>query len=486
VLQAAQGVPDEPNHGYTFQGTCQAWLQLIRDGEVEEQYGFTTLWAEAKASWDGKTNTLTERIKLTNPEGGPYGGEVETVLKCAQDPLLFPPNCVLVAHKNTTGWDAFSDAAVSQKRPILAGKTTLGQATELSQKKGAAPPPPQPKTPPAAANAGGAPAPHKAMTKPQAQAASGGRAEAGPERGIAGAPAVRVPVPTAPGSREAPGPAASGAAAAQGGVLAAVEAGAQPWVYCLGQLPQTGLAREACDVRFEAFLKAVPAGNLAAAQRAFEVVRDATAQQSDPDRKYWAAKLRAGLVPVPEALTAYLAQLGEGAPAAPPGRAAPVSPAVAKAAAAVLQAKLLNVEGEDLAKAGRILVGGGKVAAQPMAGFGAGWSGDGQLFWSGGAVGAVLDLLVDVPAAATYAVEIYLTRAPDYGQVKLQVEGQEVAFTVDGYAPRVLAPTPRQLGKFSLAAGERKLSLMIVGKNPQATGYLVGIDRLRLYPAGPP
>jgi hypothetical protein len=66
------------------------------------------------------------------------------------------------------------------------------------------------------------------------------------------------------------------------------------------------------------------------------------------------------------------------------------------------------------------------------------------------------------------------------------VDGKDVPFTVDGYAPRVLAPTPRQIGKFSLGQGKRKVSFMIVGKNPQATGYLVGIDRIRLYSVGVP
>lgn len=145
----------------------------------------------------------------------------------------------------------------------------------------------------------------------------------------------------------------------------------------------------------------------------------------------------------------------------------------------------LDVEGEALVASRRVLVGGGRVAAQPMAGFGAGWSGDAQLFWSGGAVGAVLDL-IDVPAPGTYAVELALTRAPDYGQGRIQVNGQDVPAVADGYAPRVLAPTPVPLGTFRLAPGQREVSLMIVGKNPQATGYLVGIDRVRLSPAGAP
>jgi hypothetical protein len=156
--------------------------------------------------------------------------------------------------------------------------------------------------------------------------------------------------------------------------------------------------------------------------------------------------------------------------------------------AAQRNAALLNVEGEDLAKTNSFQVNGGQVTAQVMGGFGAGWSGDGQLFWSGGSVGAVLDLKVDVPVAAAYALELYPTRAPDYGQIKIQVDGQDPPgnpVPLDAYSPRVMQPTPRQIGKFSLTQGVHTVSFMIVGKNTMAKDYLVGIDRIRFYPSGP-
>lgn len=147
---------------------------------------------------------------------------------------------------------------------------------------------------------------------------------------------------------------------------------------------------------------------------------------------------------------------------------------------------LLNVEAEDLVKAGKSSVNAGKVAIQPMAGFGSGWSGNAQLFWSGGSVGAVLDLAVTIPAAATYAVELYLTRAPDYADLKMEIDGKAVSFTFQGFAPGVMAPSPLQAGKFSLPAGTRKVSFMIAGKYPKSTGYYMGLDRIRLYPVGAP
>lgn len=165
----------------------------------------------------------------------------------------------------------------------------------------------------------------------------------------------------------------------------------------------------------------------------------------------------------------------------PQPQAQPSSTAIAAAAAA----SLIEIEGEAFVKTGRFLIAGGQARVQPMAGFGNSWSGDEQLFWSEGAVGAVLDLTIDVPAASKYAVEIYLTRAPDYGQLSFEIDGRKCATTFDGMAPTVMRSGPVQLGTFALQPGPRQLSLMIIGRHAQSTGYYAGIDKLRLYPAGP-
>lgn len=148
-------------------------------------------------------------------------------------------------------------------------------------------------------------------------------------------------------------------------------------------------------------------------------------------------------------------------------------------------ATLLEIEAESLVASGAIEVSGGQAVAQPMTGFGDGWSGGAQLFWTGGTVGAVLDILIDVPAASKYAVEIYMTRAPDYGRLQLEVDGKASSVPFDGIAPQVFPSGPIQVGTFPLQAGNRRVSLMITGKHPQSTGYYVGIDKVRLYPAGP-
>lgn len=149
------------------------------------------------------------------------------------------------------------------------------------------------------------------------------------------------------------------------------------------------------------------------------------------------------------------------------------------------RAMLMEIEGEALVKSGAFQLNGGQARVQQMSGFSGNWSGGEQLFWSGGAVGAVLDLVVDVPAASKYAVEIYLTRAPDFGKLSFEIDGHPSGTSFDGMAPEVMTSGPVQLGTFPLQAGQRRVSLMITGKYPQATNYYVGIDKLRLYPAGP-
>jgi hypothetical protein len=139
-------------------------------------------------------------------------------------------------------------------------------------------------------------------------------------------------------------------------------------------------------------------------------------------------------------------------------------------------------EAEGLLSSGRTRVSGGQAVAQEMAGFGPGWSGNAQLFWHGGAVGATLDLLVDVPADGAWDVVIELTQAPDYAQLTFEVDRHPVDRPFDGYAPRVAGPVAVPLGSFAMQRGQRPVSLKIIGRNPSSTGFLAGIDRIRLSP----
>ena len=136
-------------------------------------------------------------------------------------------------------------------------------------------------------------------------------------------------------------------------------------------------------------------------------------------------------------------------------------------------------EGETFLTSGKVTVSGGNLMVQPMSAFGQGWSGNAQLFWGGGQPGAVLDLTLDFPTRAMFEVELHMTRAPDYGQLKIEVDGKN-ASQFDGYAPTVVPSGPISVGTFDLGPGPRKVSFMILGQNAKATGLLAGVDYIRL------
>jgi hypothetical protein len=98
--------------------------------------------------------------------------------------------------------------------------------------------------------------------------------------------------------------------------------------------------------------------------------------------------------------------------------------------------------------------------------------------------GARLTLRLPAPAAGTYEVVGYFTRAPDYGDVRVSVNGVALPTVVRGYGPAVAATGPIPLGRARLRKGDNALVVEIVGKDPRARGYsdgyLVGIDAFTL------
>jgi hypothetical protein len=139
------------------------------------------------------------------------------------------------------------------------------------------------------------------------------------------------------------------------------------------------------------------------------------------------------------------------------------------------------IEGESLASSARATAG--TVRTQDMADFetdSAWWSGSAQLWWVEAGPGARLTLPLRAPSAGTYELLGVFTRAQDYGNVRLTVNGRVLEPIVRGYAPRVARTEPISFGRVTLRRGVNELVVEIVGKEPQAQGYsdgyLVGID----------
>lgn len=148
------------------------------------------------------------------------------------------------------------------------------------------------------------------------------------------------------------------------------------------------------------------------------------------------------------------------------------------------------IEGESLLHR----LTGGNARPQDMSPFRADrWSGDSQLFWTGGRPGD--KLTVDLPEfTGTIDVEIVLTCARDYGIVQLSLDENPLGNPIDLYEADVVTTGLLSFSKLAVTGKKHTLSVQIAGTNPKAKkSYMVAIDYLRIKtadgkfvaPAGP-
>ncbi|MFN9720354.1 MAG: PVC-type heme-binding CxxCH protein [Planctomycetota bacterium] len=157
------------------------------------------------------------------------------------------------------------------------------------------------------------------------------------------------------------------------------------------------------------------------------------------------------------------------------GPAAPIDPKTGKVPGAI--------EGEAMKI---IEKSGGTAASQNMSGFPASkWSGNDQLWWTSAGPGDKLSLEVPVEADGIYDIELVMTKARDYGIVKVSINDTVLDPGVDLYNnPEVITTGVLSFGKVSLKKGEARLTLEITGANPEAVrGFMVAVDYVRLLPS---
>jgi hypothetical protein len=153
------------------------------------------------------------------------------------------------------------------------------------------------------------------------------------------------------------------------------------------------------------------------------------------------------------------------------GKAAPIDAATGSVSGAL--------EGETLA----VRVSKGSANPQGMKGFGGSkWSGDSQLFWTGGAEGETLAFTLNAPESGDFVLESVFTRAPDYAIVQLVVNGKDVGEPIDLYDFAKVATTGvLEIPLRSLEAGSHTIGVRITGVNPNAApSRYVGLDYIRL------
>lgn len=119
---------------------------------------------------------------------------------------------------------------------------------------------------------------------------------------------------------------------------------------------------------------------------------------------------------------------------------------------------------------------GGTTQIQDSATFG--WSNESQLWWMDGKPGDRLALELPVKEAGRYKVTAALTKAIDYGIVRLSLDGkasEDLDRFNDGVAADALA-----IGTFDLKKGPNRLEVEIVGANPKAKKrYMFGLDYVK-------
>lgn len=137
------------------------------------------------------------------------------------------------------------------------------------------------------------------------------------------------------------------------------------------------------------------------------------------------------------------------------------------------------LEGERLKVLART---GGNPHEQDLSMFEGRWSGDAHLWWTDAKPGDKLELALPVEKAGRYKLLAALTKAVDYGIVKLTLDGRALT-TLDLFNRGVVPTGELDLGTHELGAGEHRLGVEILGANDQAVqSYMFGLDYVKLVP----
>jgi hypothetical protein len=111
------------------------------------------------------------------------------------------------------------------------------------------------------------------------------------------------------------------------------------------------------------------------------------------------------------------------------------------------------------------------------------WSGDKQLYVVSTAAGQHVSFPVSLPATGSYDLTADLTKASNYGQLTLSVDGTRTGPVFDGYAGAARTAV-QDFGTLNLTAGTHTVTFTITGKNASSSGHKMGLDRLLLADLG--
>jgi hypothetical protein len=94
--------------------------------------------------------------------------------------------------------------------------------------------------------------------------------------------------------------------------------------------------------------------------------------------------------------------------------------------------------------------------------------------------GAAATLAFEVPESGSYEGTVYVARAANHGIVRLILDGKTPVEAFDAYAPARGPSGPIDLGTLDLTAGQHRLTVYVLGKNPKSTAHAFALDCLVL------
>ena len=143
------------------------------------------------------------------------------------------------------------------------------------------------------------------------------------------------------------------------------------------------------------------------------------------------------------------------------------------------------IEAEDLVAKAHATAG--ELSVQDMSPFESvrtTWSNAAQLWWVHAKAGARATFRLPAPASRTYELVGWFTRASNYANVRLSLNGQPLSPVIEGYSSKVEPTGAISFGRVTLREGMNEIGLEIIGKDPRSQGwsdgYLVGIDGFML------
>ena len=91
-----------------------------------------------------------------------------------------------------------------------------------------------------------------------------------------------------------------------------------------------------------------------------------------------------------------------------------------------------------------------------------------------------LELELPVKKAAVYRVRVLATCAPDFGIVRVSLDGKTCPEDFDLYSGRVSPSGSLELGQHQLSTGKHRLRFTVVGNNASSSGFVFGLDTIDL------